>query len=214
MSESASKSASESASKSASELDARFQCYGPFDIDYGPFDIDELIRFCSENGKNEANDELLSVFARFAQNAEESLKTEYEEQNETMDIQNAKPFQSVAQVRLLYTEEPTKENYDSVTYRTELKLGLEKSLTKFPSYMPFPGGFAAVIFALTYKSCLFVDQYKLYMQKKITDKEFWDVTWLFFEDLNYSDLETIQTKQKQVLDKCEERSRELHQVQT
>lgn len=178
----------------------------------GPFDIDNLIRFCSKNGKKEATEELLEELMQFANNAELSLKEEYDEQNESMNIENAKPYLSIKQVRLLWTQEPTKDNLDSVTYVTELKLGLEKGLDKFPSNMGFPGGYVVVIYALTYKTCLLVDQYKLYQNKMLSDKDFWDCIWLFFEDLNCSPAErdVISAKQNKVLEICEERSRRLH----
>jgi hypothetical protein len=122
------------------------------------------------------------------------------------------PFEKITQIRLIGVEEPT--NFDLVTYKTELALGIEQSMKKFPDHMTYPSGFVAVVYYYTYLCCILIDQYNLYLSKKISADQFWATTWLFFDDPNRKteELETIEKKKKEILFECEKRSRELHNI--
>ena len=177
------------------------------------FNFDGLVRFCTEYAEKQFNTENLKLLIDMAKNAEHSLKEEYENQNKMIGEERTKPYQDITQIRLIGAEEPTDDNFDSSTYKTELSIGFDKSMKKFPEHMPYPGGFIAIVYALTYKCCLLVDQYNLYVKKTISDEQFWQTLWLFFYDPNRDDLENIEKISKNVLGECESRSRKLHYPQ-
>ena len=171
--------------------------------------FDELVNFSTKHAEKQMTADLLSEWFNLTMQIESSLKLEYENQNRSIKS-NTKVYESITQIRLIGAEEPTDDNFDSSSYKTELSIGIKESMKKFPEHMPFPGGFIGVVYLFTYKSCLLVDQHNLYVKKQITDEEFWHTLWLFFYDPNRDDLENIEKISTDVLEKCESRSRKLH----